>query len=250
MKIVAIVLLLLGILVAAVVSFLPASLVEDRIASRSQGKLHLADASGTVWDGKGVLTDGAGSWRLPVAWTISKADVARGVHVVTLRPGAGPGSPTGTIEVVDGGVRVRDLRLEMPAQALAGTLALKPAPSLGGTVTVSANDLTWTDKAKSGGFEAHWRDARIASGDNAAELGTVDFAGSPQDARIAGRLTNTGGDVRVDGNVTFAAGGGATVDATLTPAPNAPPRIASAIAALGTPDANGSVRIAWRGSVR
>ena len=250
MKIVAFVLLLLGVIVAAVVSFLPASIVEDRIASRSQGKFHLSDATGTVWDGKGVLTDGAGTWRMPVAWSISKADVARGARVVSLKPAGALGSPTGTIEMVDGGVRIRDLRVEMPAQALLGTLAIKPAPSLGGTVTVTANDLTWTEKAKTGGFEAKWRDARIASGDNAADLGTVDLVGSPQSAGIAGRLTNTGGDMRVDGNVMLAPGGGATVDATLTPASNAPPRIAGALAALGTPDASGGVRIAWRGSLR
>lgn len=249
MKIAAFILLLLGVLVAAVVSFLPASLVEDRIASRSEGKFRLSDASGTVWDGRGVLTDGAGSWRMPVAWTISKSDIVRGVHAVTLKP-TGGASPSGTIEMVDGGVRIRDLRLEMPAQAIFGTLAIKPMPAFGGTVTVAANDLTWTEKAKTGGFEAHWRDARVASGENAADLGTVDLVGAPQEARIGARLTNTGGDVRVDGNVTFAAGGGATVDATLTPAPNAPAKIAGAIAAMGTPDANGGVRIAWRGSLR
>lgn len=250
MKIVSIVLLVLGVLVAAVVSFLPASLVEDRIAKQSQGKVRLADAAGTVWDGRGVLTDGAGTWRVPVAWTIAKGDIARGVHVIALKPAGGGTSPTGTIESVDGGVRVRDLKVEMPAQALFGALSLKPMPTFGGTVTVTANDLAWTDKSKAGGFEARWRDARIASGENAADLGTVELVGTPQDSRIAGRLGNTGGDVRVDGNVTFAAGGNTTVDATLTPAPGAPAKIASAIAAMGTPDANGGVRIAWRGSLR
>jgi hypothetical protein len=149
----------------------------------------------------------------------------------------------------DGGVRVRDLRVEMPAQAMFGALPIKPLPAFGGTVSVVANDLAWDQKSKSGAFEAHWRGARVASGDNVADLGTVDLVAAPQDGRLAGRLTNSGGDVRIDGNVTFAAGA-ATVDATLTPNPGAPANIARALAAIGTPDANGSVRIGWRGNLR
>ena len=249
MKIAAIVVVVLAAIVAAVVAFMPASLVDGRVASLSQGKLRLADASGTVWEGRGVLTDGAGTWRMPVGWSISKSDVLRGVHVVTLKPVDGAASPTGAIEAVGGGLRMRDVRVEVPAQALFGTLPIKPLPAFGGTVSVIANDLAWNQASKSGGFEAHWRGARVASGDNVADLGTVDLVAAPKDARLAGRLTNSGGDVRIDGNVTFDAGA-ATVDATLTPNPGAPANIARAIAAIGTPDASGSVRIGWRGNLR
>jgi len=248
-KIAALVVVILAAIAAAVVAFLPASLVDGRVASLSQGKLRLADASGTVWDGRGVLTDGAGTWRMPVGWSISMADVLRGVHVVALKPVDGAASPAGTIESIDGGLRMRDVRVEVPAQALFGTLPIKPLPSFGGVVSVVANDLAWNQKSRSGGFEAHWRGARVASGDNVADLGTVDLVAAPQDARLAGRLTNSGGDVRIDGNVTYAAGA-ATVDATLTPNPGAPANIARAIAAIGTPDASGSVRIGWRGNLR
>lgn len=249
MKIAALVVVILATIVAAVVAFLPASLVDGRIASFSQGKLRLADASGTVWEGRGVLTDGAGTWRMPVGWSISKTDVLRGVHVVALKPVDGAASPTGALEAVDGGLRMRDVRIEVPAQALFSALPIKPLPAFGGVVSLAANDLAWNQKSSSGGFEAHWRGARVASGDNVADLGTVDLVAVPRDARLAGRVTNSGGDVRIDGNVTYA-GGAATVDATLTPNPGAPANIARSLAAIGTPDASGSVRIGWRGNLR
>ena len=81
------------------------------------GRLRLADAAGTVWNGRGVLTDSAGTWRIPLGWTISKADMLRGTRAVSVQPVDGASSPSGTVEVVDDGVRVRSLRVEIPAQA-------------------------------------------------------------------------------------------------------------------------------------
>jgi len=249
LKAAAIVALIVAVAIATVVAFLPASLVDGRIASATQGKVRLADATGTVWDGRGVLTDSAGTWRLPVGWTISKADVMRGTHAVVLHAVDGASSPAGTVEVVDNGVRLRDLRVEMPAQALMSALPMRPMPAFGGTIAVAASDLSWNDKAKAGTLEAHWRGARVAAGDSAADLGTVDFAATPQAAGIAGKVTNSGGDVRVDGTVSIA-GGAVAVDATVAPNPGAPAGIARALASAGTPDANGTVRIAWRGGLR
>jgi general secretion pathway protein N len=249
MKVFAIIALVVVVAVATAIAFLPASLVDGRIASATQGRMRLADAAGTVWDGRGVLTDTAGNWRIPVGWTISKADVLRGARAVALHPVGGAASPSGTVDVVDNGVRVRNLQVEIPAQALAGTLPMRPMPTLGGTVTLSASDFAWNDRTKAGALEAHWRGARVVSGDQVADLGTVDLAASAQDARIAGKLTNSGGDVRIDGNVT-AAGNSVAVDATVAPNPGAPADIARALASVGTPDANGNVRIGWRGSLR
>jgi general secretion pathway protein N len=248
-KTASIVVVVIAVLIAAVIAFLPASLVDGRIASATQGKVRLADATGTVWDGRGILTDSAGTWRLPLGWTISKADVLRGVHAVVLHPVDGAASPAGTVEILDEGVRVRALQVELPAQAVFGALAMRPMPAFGGTIAVTANDLAWNEKAKNGALEAHWRGARVASGDNVADLGTVDLAAAPQDSRLVGKLTNSGGDVRVDGTVNIAASNVA-VDAILAPSPGAPANIARALASVGTPDANGSVRIGWRGNLR
>jgi hypothetical protein len=248
-KTLATVLLIIAVAVATAVAFLPASLVDGRIAAATQGRVRLAEAAGTVWNGRGALADSAGTWRIPLGWTISKIDVLRGTRTVTLHPVDGASFPTGTVEAVDDGVRVRGLRVEMPAQALASALPMRPMPVFGGTVTLSSPDLAWNDQAKAGALEAHWRGARVVSGDRMADLGAVDVAATVQDSRIAGKVTNTGGDVRVDGTVTVA-GDSIAVDATMAPNPGAPADIARALASAGAPDANGNVRIGWRGSLR
>ena len=95
------------------------------------------------------------------------------MRAVVLHPVDGAASPAGTVEVVDNGIRLRDLRVEMPAQAFLGALPMRPLPTLGGTVALTARDLAWNNTAKTGAMEAHWSGARVAAGENVADLGTV-----------------------------------------------------------------------------
>ena len=62
-------------------------------------------------------------------------------------------------------------------------------------------------------------------------------------------MTNAGGDVRIDGTVTIARDS-AGIDATLAPQSSAAEPVARALAALGTPDGAGGVRVTWRGALR
>ena len=239
----------LACLLAAATAFMPATLVDRRLDAATGGKLRITDAAGTVWAGRGAITDAGGTWRVPVAWSISKADVLRNVHAVALQPADGAATPRGTVQIVDDGARAHDLAVEAPAQALAAALPIRALAVLGGTIAVSAADFAWTAKEKSGRIDAQWRGARLVSGDARADLGTVTLSAAPQGAALGGRIANTGGDVRLDGTVVVDAGG-LSVEGTIAPAAGAPPAIARALAALGTPDAAGAVRIAWRGSLR
>ncbi|HTQ02122.1 MAG TPA: type II secretion system protein N [Casimicrobiaceae bacterium] len=249
MKLAAFLVAALACLLAAVAAFMPATLVDLRLDAASGGKLRLTDATGTVWDGRGAVTDAGGAWRVPVAWSISKADVLRNVHAVALRPVDDAATPRGTVQAVDDGARVHDLSVEVPAQALAALLPTRALPVLGGTIAVSAADFAWTAKDKSGRVEAQWRGARLVSGDARADLGTVTLSAAPQGSALGGRIANTGGDVRLDATVAVS-DGSVSVEGTIAPAAGAPPTIARALAAFGTPDAAGAVRVAWRGSLR
>ncbi len=118
---------------------------------------------------------------------------------------------------------------------------------IGGTIAAGA--FAWDGPRGSGALDARWRDARLVAAGTVASLGTVDVAFVPQDGGLRGRVTNSGGDVRIDGTVTLAASGG-TADVLATPQPGAPDAVARALAALGTPDGSGAVRISWRGGAR
>lgn len=236
-------------LAAAGVAFLPATLVDSRIAAATGGKLRLQDAAGTVWSGRGALGDAAGVWRMPLAWRIDPLDVVRGMRQVTLLPAGDGATPRGTIGLRDGGIATRDLALELPSNALAMLLPKGTAPVLGGTLAVTSPALTFERGTPSGTLEARWTGARLVAGDAVADLGTVRLMVKPRGNGLAGTLTSDGGDVRVDGTLTYAAPL-LRVDATLTPGPETPAAVTRALALAGTPDAAGRVRIAWRGNVQ
>ena len=238
-----------GCTVTALAAFAPATLVDRRLAQATAGKLRLADAQGTVWRGRGIVTDNGGRFAVPVAWRTSRKALLEGKARVELQPIPGAATPTGLAEVADGGVLLRSIALELPAQALTSALPASALPTLGGIVTVSAPSFAWSNSAASGALDARWRGARLVVGDAVVDLGTVELAVTPQGSGLGGRLTNRGGDVRIDGTLTLA-GTAMSVDATLAPAPNAPPHVTRALAALGPQGAGGDARVSWRGSLQ
>ena len=237
------------LLMLAIAAFAPAALLDRRIATATGGKVRLVDAAGTVWNGRGALAGEAGTWRAPVAWTVAWTALAQGTLAIAFTPAAGATTPRGTLDAATTGVALHDVTIELPARALADALPGRAPVVLGGTVTVAAGDFAWDGQRGSGALNAHWRGARLVAAGTVASLGDVDAAFVPQDGSLRGRVTSRGGDVRIDGTVTLAATGG-SADVLATPQPGAPDLVARALAALGTPDGSGAVRIAWRSSAR
>lgn len=236
------------LLLAAIAAFAPASLIDRRLSSIFSGKLRMSDAVGTVWNGSGILTDATGSWRMPVGWSVSVPALAREALRITLLPIAGA-SPRGTIDFGTGATTLRDVVIELPANVLTGALPGRAALVVGGNLTIAAAAFDWNGERGNGAMNVRWRDARLVAAGTTTDLGIVDIALEPQGNRLAGHIGNTGGDVRIDGTVTVAASA-IGVDAEIAPLPATPPPVLRALAALGTPDSAGAVRIAWRGSPR
>lgn len=242
------VLVFVAALAIGVIAFLPASIVDGRIAAATDGRLRVAEASGTIWNGQGVLGDATGAWRVPFAWRIDPLAVLRGEREVTLLPAAGAATPAGTIAIAGNTAVVRELTLELPAAALVALAPSRAILAAGGTVSIVAPSLRLDPAAPDGTLDARWSNARIVTALAAAELGTVRLAVRPQGGSLAGTLTNEGGDVTIDGTARYAAPTLA-VEATLAAVPSAPPPIAQLLGMLG-PASDGRVRIAWRGNLR
>ena len=236
------------LLLVAIAAFAPASLIDRRLAATSSGNLRMSEAAGTVWNGTGILTDATGSWRVPVGWSVSVAALARETLGITLLP-AGGATPRGKIDFATDTAALHDVVVEIPATVLASALPAKGAIVLGGNLAFTASSFDWNGERGSGALNVQWRDARLVAAGTTADIGTVDIALEPQGNRLAGRIGNSGGDVRIDGTITFAPSA-ISVDAQIAPSPAAPPSVVRALAARGTPDSAGAVRVAWRGSVR
>ncbi|HET9046494.1 MAG TPA: type II secretion system protein N [Casimicrobiaceae bacterium] len=233
--------LFLLLVVIAAIALAPASLVDTTLRSATTGRLHLTDAAGTVWRGRGALTDASGTWQTPIAWRASPLAVLRGGIDVEL-------SPQGRI-VANGGVELRDLRVALPAVALGSALPAVPAIDLGGEVTLDAPLFRYDGRSGDGALALRWERARAVVNGTLVDLGNVTARVTPQGDGLAGVLANEGGVLRVAGNVALS-NEKIVADAILTPAPGLPPAIAQALAALGPADASGAVRVSWRGAAK
>lgn len=237
------------ILLIALIAMAPATLVDDRLAASTDGRLRIAAATGTIWRGTGALTDAGNTWQMPFMWSVSPVALARGALDLTLAPIRDAAQPRGAIVIGTSGVELTDLHATLPAHALAGWLRLRDAPAMGGDIGIDASALAWTGSSGQGSLNAHWLRARLATAAGAADLGTVDVVVTPQDQRLQARVSNAGGEVRVSGTVSFTASS-SDGDITVTPIPGAPPALVRALAGMGKPDADGAVRLTWRNSTR
>lgn len=237
------------LLLVAIVGMAPATLADGRLAAATDGRLRIAAAGGTLWRGTGSLTDAGNTWQLPLTWSVAPLALARGALDVTLAPARDSTQPQGAIVLTTSGVMLTDFRATLPAQALARWLPLRDAPALGGDIGIEASAFAWSGSGGQGTINAHWLRARVATAAGVADLGTVDVAVTPQDKRLQARVTNTGGEVRVNGTISFTSGS-SDGDITVTPVPGAPPALMRALASMGKPDADGAVRLTWRNSSR
>ncbi|MEP6677916.1 MAG: type II secretion system protein N [Betaproteobacteria bacterium] len=250
--------LLLLLLVAALAACAPASLADSRLDAATAGRLRLADAAGTVWRGSGVLADATGNWRVPLAWRASPLAALRGVAEIELEPRARRAANGGVAEtplmpqgriVLNGGLTLGDLRLALPAAALAGLLPALAAIDAGGDLALDAPALRFDGRGGDGALSLRWERARVVVNGTLVDLGTVIVRLTPRASDVSGTLANEGGVLRITGDVAWT-NGQLVANAALTPIAALPPAPAQALAAIGPADANGTVRVSWRGTLR
>ena len=237
------------LLIGAVIVFVPATLINGRLAAATGGRLNLAEANGTVWRGEGALTDAKNTWQLPLAWKLDAASLASGDLALTLSPVRNATQPSGTINLSATSIALANFRGTIPAQALAAMLPLRDAPALGGDISVDAPAFRWNGASGEGALKLSWMRARLATTAGSADLGTVEIAVTPQDTRLLGRVSNAGGEVAINGTIGLTSSSNEG-DLTIAPLPGAPLALLRALATFGTADPSGAVRVSWRNSGR
>jgi general secretion pathway protein N len=223
------------IVVAATLAFAPAALVDARLAAMTAGRLRIADATGSVWRGRGVLADSQGVARLPLRWQSTPIALAGGGldATITLASTAAP----------------LRLRLERDRVHLAGLDLTLPAASLaqasvaGGDVRIRADEFEFDGQRFRGPVNVEWRRARLlVPPATIVDLGTVTAKLAAGVDALSGPIEARGGQLAVDGTLT-ATRSAVALDVRVTPTGAAPPSVRDGIAALGPPDAAGAVRL-------
>ena len=249
MKLIAVLVAFLMLVAAAAAAFAPAVLLDRRLEAETQGQLRLANAEGSIWNGRGLLTNAQRTWSLPIAWKIAPLEIARGSFAIALLGGPNGGDTRGDFAWRDGTLTAQGVALAVPSSAIGGAMAAGNAVALGGTMVLDASHLSWGRNGGDGAATVRWNGARAASDAGVISLGTVTVTGAPREGCVHGRVENRDGDVRVDGQFTWS-DAGVEVTATLSALPSTPPTVVRALAALGTPDASGAVHVQWRSGPR
>jgi hypothetical protein len=240
---------ILAVIVAVFVARIPASWLGERVAAAGGNAIRFVAGEGTLWSGRGALASADGRWRVPVAWKVAPLALLRGELAVTLVP-EGEAAPRGTLRLTTSGATIEGLALRLPASAFESALGARVPLTLGGEIVIDAPEAGTAGMTPRGRMNLQWNGARIAiAGQPGVALGEVTGTLAARGDAFAGPVANIGGDVRIAGTVELAATRSA-VDLALTPQPSAPPELARALAAFGTPAADGTVRLAWRGATR
>jgi len=249
MRLTAILVALFSLLAVACAVFAPAALLDARLDALTQGRLRLADSSGTVWSGHGIATNAQRSWSLPLGWKVDPLRLARGDVGITLQPAEAGDLPRGVILWRDATLSLEGVAFTLPAAVLGESTGAGNLLAFGGYLAFDAPRATWSSNGGDGAATVRWSGARVSGIAGNVALGIVNANLAPRNGRIEGRVENQGGDVRIDGEFAWSPAA-MEVNATLAALPSTPPAIVRAMGALGTPDANGAVHVQWRSGPR
>ncbi len=233
----------------------PASLIDGRLDALSAGRLRLANASGTLWNGAGDVRVLPGNTGIPVSWRIDAWPLLWGELRGTLS-GIDDAAPPASFMLSARESTVRNVAVALPAGALLRAAGAPVAlATAGGNVSVRISELTRRGERIDGQLALRWDQATLQAAligprpSPRIALGDVRFDGTGQGSGIAGTLANAGGEVEISGAVSASVDGAARVDVLVRPRAGVDAErsgaIGGALAAIGRPDGGGAFRITW-----
>jgi general secretion pathway protein N len=240
------------ILAAAVAIEAPATLVDRQLDSLTGGRMRVADAAGTIWNGSGALILLPYAARVPVQWHIDALPLLRSRLSGTLSRDPTE-VPQATFDLGSDDFAVRRFAIAFPAEALLrATDAPAAVAAAGGIVDLRADAFAMRRGLFEGGFTARWQGASLPGPrpEVRIALGDLRLEGMANGGEIKGALSNVAGDIEIIGTLILAATGAARVEARLKPRAGLDAErssvITAALSMLGSADDSGGFRVAWQ----
>jgi len=240
----------LAIAVAIAAAWLaPAALLDPHLARATGGALRLADAEGTVRQGRGTVI--AGTSRIPITWQVGWRHLLRGAVQVQVKSGTGAATPRATITVSADTLDLHDVDVTLPADVIAATLDRTDIGFVDGAINLTADDIELTPESSRGEARLVWRTARIgmAGGVPPMDLGEVRTVLTANGNLISGPLGNEGGDIALRGDWTVQGRKSTRLALHVTPRRSGPSDLERMLSTIGTADGSGW-RIEWRGTLQ
>jgi len=240
------------LLAAAVAIEAPATLVDRQLDSLTGGRMRVADAAGTIWNGSGALILLPYAARVPVQWHIDALPLLHSRLSGTLARDTAESSPS-TFDLGSDDFALRRFAVAFPAEALLrATDAPVAVTAAGGTVDLRADGFAMRRGLFEGGFIARWQGASLPGPrpEVRIALGDIRLEGVGDGGEMKGALSNAGGDIEITGTLIVDATGAARMEARLKPRAGLDVErssaITTALSMLGSADGAGGFRVAWQ----
>ena len=148
-------------LMVLMLAYFPASWLDRYLADASKGLWRLSDVQGTLWQGSGMLRlqnqDGSVLPMSALAWDWQPKALLQGA----MQWAVTSDSQTGQLSAQYDGIKLENLQLQMPVEALTGFSPQWRNARLGGQLTWQAPSWHhgYDGQARSGQISVQWRDA-------------------------------------------------------------------------------------------
>ncbi|MDR2711010.1 MAG: type II secretion system protein N [Burkholderiales bacterium] len=232
--------LVLLLIVAALIFFAPASLLDRSLDRASHGQWRVAEASGTLWNGSGMLTYAQGTVLTPLRWRFEPSALLNGAARWRLLAEETAPSLSGVLTFSKRGLALDGLSLHTSAAVLQTLLPPKMVQAMEGALVVDIPSLQVQDKSQEGKITGHWQNAQMVFHEVPVDLGNVTFNIDNHQQGSQSTIKNEGGAVALDGSFQTDASGKQQGTLKITPRPDAPEALKQLLAASGSPDAQGA----------
>ncbi|MDR2173342.1 MAG: type II secretion system protein N [Burkholderiales bacterium] len=237
--------LTLLLIIAALVFFAPASLLDSGLDRASKGKWRLAETTGTLWNGSGMLmhTQGheQGAVLTPLRWRFEPSALPSGTARWQLLADETTPRLTGVLTLGRKGVGLDGLSLHTSAAVLQPLLPPEMVQALEGVLIIDAPSLLLHEKGQEGRISGRWQNAQMVFQKVPVDLGNVSFNIDSRQQSSHSVINNEGGAVSLDGNFQTNTSGKPTQGTLkITPRSDAPEALLQLLSTTGQPDAQGA----------
>jgi general secretion pathway protein N len=193
---------------AALIVYLPASVIDARLQGASDGRWRLAAAHGSVWTGGGQLVAFDGARRViatkDMAWQLRPRALLQGQLRYEVELDRSPTHIAVTFAVMH--TEVSDADITLPAAALSAAIPQLAPFELGGELQLHVARLSILQNRVEGEATVQWRAARSAL-TPVQPLGDYELTLKSQGAVMHGSLRTLRGPLELNGNGTWTPGG-------------------------------------------
>ncbi len=234
--------LALLLIVAALVFFAPASLLDSALGRASRGQWRLAETTGTLWNGSGMLTHTAqGAVLAPLRWNFEPVALLEGAARWRLLADETAPRLTGVLTFSKKEIGLDGLSLHTSAAVLQPLLPPNLVQAMEGSLVIDAPSLLLNEKGQEGRISGRWQDAQMVFHDVPVDLGNVTFNVDSGQQGSHSVIKNEGGAVSLDGDFQSSSSGKpARGTLKITPHQDTPEALLQLLANTGSPDAQGS----------